>query len=237
VTLACPAAAFPPARLQADVEASLRALRLDAIPLVLLPLRAADRARTTWPEQVGTCARLVREGKVLAWGASLAVLEDDTPALCDEPWLSAVHVPYSLCEREAEAVLGKRVAVLAARPLAGGALAGALGPGARLPPADDRRAIASAQLERIAVGIAKLAAYVKREPAAARSCDAARAQLERNVRIPERECETVAELALRYVIDRGAIALPRLHRREHVPAAIAAAAAPALRIEPPTLDT
>ncbi|HEX7841123.1 MAG TPA: hypothetical protein VF469_26780, partial [Kofleriaceae bacterium] len=42
------------------------------------------------------------------------------------------------------------------------------------------------------------------------------------------ECADVAELALRFAIDRAGIALPRLHRREHLLAGIAAAAAPPL---------
>src|SRR5262249_13149257 len=93
---------------------------------------------------------------------------------------------------------------------------------------DDRRTL---DLERVALGVAKLAAYVKRIPPAAHSTDAAKAQLERNVRPAELHCETVAELALRYVIARGAIAMPRLHRREHVAAAGAFAAAPPLPAE------
>jgi diketogulonate reductase-like aldo/keto reductase len=98
---------------------------------------------------------------------------------------------------------------------------------------DDRSEL---PLEKLAVGAAKLAAFVKREPPAARSCDAAREQLEKNVRPPHLEVMTVAELALRWVIDRGAIALPRLHRREHVAEALAAAAAPPLSIDVPILD-
>ncbi len=240
VTVACrlPGGRAP---LQHQVEACLRAVRLDALPLALVPVRAAWRTASEWPELAGTCARLIREGKVVQWGASLDAIEDDTQALLDDSWLTALRVAFSLCERAAEALIAaaiaKSVAVLAARPLAGGALAGALGPGVQLPPTDDRRAIDPRALETIAVGVAKLAAYVKREPTAARSCDASRAQLERNPKIADLECETVAELALRFVVDRGAIALPRLHRREHVAMAIAAAAAPAMRIELPALDT
>src|SRR5512146_1737558 len=48
-----------PARyVQERVEASLRATRLDAIPLVQLPVRAAWRAHSAWPELRGTCDRL-----------------------------------------------------------------------------------------------------------------------------------------------------------------------------------
>jgi len=140
----------------------------------------------------------------------------------------ATNVPFNLCERTLPAGC-----VFARRPLAGGALAGALGPGVKLARTDDRRDL---PLEKLAVGAARLAALVKREPPAARSCDAAREQLAKNVRAPHLECMTIAELALRWVIDRGAIALPRLHRREHVAEAVAAAAAPPLSIDVPELD-
>ncbi len=215
--------------LQQRVEAALRATRLEVMPLVQLPVRADDVAARWWPELRGACARLVREGKVLRWGAIV-----DEPIELDG--FCAIAVPFNLCERAEPviaAALEHHVAVLARRPLAGGALAGALGPGAVLARTDDRRGM---DLERVALGVAKLAALAKREPAAARATDAARAQLERNVRLADIECATVAELALRFVIDRGAIALPRLHRREHLAEAVAAAAAPPLRIEVPDLD-
>jgi aryl-alcohol dehydrogenase-like predicted oxidoreductase len=143
-------------------------------------------------------------------------------------------VVYHLCDRRAEPLLAaaaqRELCVLARQPLAGGALAGQLGPGIRLPPRDDRGELDEATLERIAIGVARLAAVVQREPPAARSCDAARQAAERaaQTRPEHRECRDVAELALRLVIDRAGVALPRLHRREHLLPAIAAAAAPPL---------
>ena len=221
-----------PARYVQDrIEAALRTTRLDALPLAQLALRAAWQSSTAWPELLGTCARLVREGKVLEWGALVDTIEDDTANLAQPPFVS-LAVPFNLCERAAEPVLAaaaeKSIAILARRPLAGGALAGTLGPGVQLRLHDDRRSIDAHQLERIAVGVAKLAAHVKREPAAARSCDAAKLQLERNVRPAEVHCETLPELALRWVISRGAIALPRLHRADHVADALLILAAPPL---------
>ncbi len=239
---------LPMPYIQHRVEAALRTTRLDALPLVQLPLRPAWRGSPAWPELVGTCARLVREGKVLAWGAWL----DEPPAAGDaandaaneaandaapllaEPWLAAASVVYHLCDRRAEPLLTaaaqRELCVLARQPLAGGALAGQLGPGVRLPPRDDRNELDAKALERIAVGVARLAALVQREPPVARSCDAAREAAERAARTrPEHlECRDVAELALRLVIDRAGVALPRLHRREHLLPAIAAAAAPPL---------
>ena len=238
-----------PARYIVDhVESILRRTRLDALPLAQLALRTAWRSSTAWPEVVGTCARLVREGKVLDWAGFVDTVTADAPelagALVEEPWLVAISVPYSLCERAADPIIDaaalvsaaprttaaaeRKLAVFARRPLAGGALAGALGPGAKLRVHDDRRTLDPAALEHIAVAAAKLAAFAKRTPPAALSCDAARAQLERNRRPDELHVQTVAELALRFAITRGAIALPRLHRSEHVGEALIAAHSPPL---------
>ena len=249
---------LPPPYVQDRVEATLRASRLEVLPLVQLALRPAWLASPAWPELVGTCARLVREGKVLAWGAMLDEPTDEAAAaLVAEPWLAALSVVYSVCDRRAEPVFAaaaKRepaidptggnprpagtavgvptprdqaspIAILARQPLAGGALAGNLGPGVQLPPRDDRQAVDEATLTRIAVGIAKLSALVKRPPPAARSCDAARQAAERAARPDHVECNDVPELALRFAIDRAGVALPRLHRREHLLAGIAAATA------------
>jgi aryl-alcohol dehydrogenase-like predicted oxidoreductase len=276
-----PAAALlahlPPAHVQACVEASLRASRLEVVPLALLALDPRWLAAPAWPELVAACARLVREGKVLSFGARLqasalaaaapiaarsppavpaglrpgslvVTLEDaiaavppavaapaalhPVTALAGEPWLAAIAAPFHLCDRRAAALVGgaagaRRPALLARAPLAGGALAGRLGPGAPLAPADDRRALSARTLERIAVGCAELAPLVAREPAAARSCDAARAVLERGARPPAVEAATLAELALRYALDRGALVLPRLHRAgpAHLDEALAAGGA------------
>jgi aryl-alcohol dehydrogenase-like predicted oxidoreductase len=218
-----------PARyIQDRVERTLRATHLDALPLVQLPVRAFWRSSSAWPELAGTAARLVREGKVLRWGAIVDAIEDDTAQLADEPWLVSLAVPFSLCARAAEPLLATRLTILARQPLAGGALAGTLGPGVRLPPDDDRTDLDDRELAQIAVEAARLSRYVKHVPPAARSCDPAKAQLEKNPRLPHVESDTLADLALRAVIDRGAVALPRLHRPEHIPLAMMAAASPPL---------
>lgn len=218
---------LPPRYVQECVEATLRATRLDGIPLVQLALRPAWRDSHAWPELAGTCARLVREGKVLQWAAYLDS-SDDALALADEPWLVALNLEYNACTRADAALLDHaRVKILARHPLAGGALAGTLGPGVRLTPRDDRNALDERTLERIAVAAATLSPLVKREPPAARSCDAAKAALERTRPTHEVLAHTLGELALRYVCDR-AFALPRLHRREHLAEALAAASEPPL---------
>jgi aryl-alcohol dehydrogenase-like predicted oxidoreductase len=278
---------LPPRYVVSRVEAALRASRLDVLPLVQLDVRAAWRASSAWPELAGTCARLVREGKVLDWGAFVARIEDDTPELVKQPWLAAINVPYSLCEREADPVLAAAatahvppavdesapaplaidpmlviqaglpaelvlqavaasdpklaqpatapkaarespIAVLARRPLAGGALAGVIGPGVKLKPRDDRAEISARELERVAVAATKLSRFVKQVPPVARSCDAAKLALEQTKRPEHVDVLTLAELGLRFVITRGAIALPRLHRHEHVLDAFAASALPPL---------
>ncbi|MGE0400043.1 MAG: hypothetical protein AB7T06_25225, partial [Kofleriaceae bacterium] len=62
---------LPPRYIQARVETALRNSKLDALPLAQLPLRPAWLSSKVWLEIEGTAARLVREGKVLAWGARL----------------------------------------------------------------------------------------------------------------------------------------------------------------------
>lgn len=281
---------LPPGYVQARVETALRNTKLDAIPLVQLPLRAAWLSAKAWPELAGTAARLVREGKVLAWGARLdeadvrvpapapaprdrdepppePTLSDELRALTAEPWFVSLSVPYNLCARDAAALIAHAtqpvplgpeppppapapvssvilspfaitapppaarparrtapLAVFARQPLAGGALAGALGPGAKLTQRDDRNAIDAATLDRIALEVARLAPLVRTVPPAARSTDAARTLLERHKKREHTGAITLAELALRHVIDRGAIALPRLHRHMVVTDAVIAAA-------------
>jgi len=215
---------LPPLYVQSRVEASLRATRIEPLSLAMLPISPAWLESSAWPELVGTCERLRREGLVRRWGAIIA---GDTAIT--EPWLSAIAVRFNACTRGAmpaiTAALAAKLAVLAYEPLAGGALGGRLGPGALLKPSDDRHGV---DLDAIAVGVAKLAALVKVTPPAAESTDAAREALATAKRPAELDCETVAELALRYVIDRGVIAMPRMHYTEQLIDAVRYASAPPL---------
>ncbi len=333
---------LPPRYIQARVETALRNSKLDALPLVQLPLRPAWLSSKVWLEIEGTAARLIREGKVLAWGARLDAndlddcehplgasehgervlgasdgervlgasdgervlgvkergervlgvkergdraldasereepkIEDDLAdglrSLLAVSWFVCVSIPFNLCARAAEPLIAAAtapvplgpeppppasvaqtsslivsafeitaptptvtaarpprrtapLAVLARQPLAGGALAGALGPGVKLTPRDDRTALDTATLDRIALEVARLAPLVRTVPPAARATEASRAVLERNRKHEHVGAVTLAELALRYVIDRGAIALPRLHRHTLVTDALIAAA-------------
>ncbi len=304
---------LPPAYLVARVETALRNTKLDALPLVQLPLRPSWLTSKMWLELEGTAARLIREGKVLAFGARLEPLDrsehdepepDDAPvaisgayfsresgaraprereepptprelshelsALIAVPWFVSLSVPFSLCARDVEPLVAAALApiplgpeapppapsppvsslilspfdittpmptvtkapprrtaplaVLARQPLAGGALAGTIAPGAKLTQRDDRNAIDHATLERIAIDVARLSTLVRTVPPAARSTEASRGVLERQNKHDRASAVTLAELALRYVIDRGAIAMPRLHRHTVVPDALIAAA-------------
>ena len=268
---------LPPRYLQTRVEAALRTTKLEALPLVELPLRPAWLASKVWTELEGTAARLVREGKVLAWGARLDApdiepeLSDELRALIAVPWLVSLSLPYSLCARAAEPLVAAAtapiassfpeppppapaappsslilspfeitaappsaspslirrstpLAVLARQPLAGGALAGTLGPGVKLTQRDDRNALDPASLDRIALEIARLAPLARTVPPAARATEASRALHDRVKKREHIGAMTLAEVALRYVIDRGAIALPRLHRHTLVTDTLIAAA-------------
>ena len=61
----------PGRELVREVEEQLRASGLEAIGCVQLELRAGAAAGRDWAQLVDTCERLVRAGKVLAWGAWL----------------------------------------------------------------------------------------------------------------------------------------------------------------------
>lgn len=114
----------PPRQLQAAVEQSLRATRLEVLPLVQLEaFRDAWRTASTWPEIAGTMARLIREGKALAWGA----IVDDVAAaetVTDEPAFATIQVALHAGDRAAAALVARAAAaklgVLVARPLGGG---------------------------------------------------------------------------------------------------------------------
>lgn len=229
---------LPPAHVVASVEASLRASKLDVLPFVQLQLRASWRQSRDWAELEETCARLIREGKVLRWTATavedlgarkLEPDEQPDPSALEVDWLCAIAMPLSMCERKAPRPAKQ---LLARRPLAGGALAGTLGPGAKLAVRDDRLDVDDAMLIRYAVMAARLAPFVRQTPLSARSCVESRTWLDAMKRPELVECDTLAELALRWCIDQGALALPRLHRVASVVEAVAAASAPRLSCDP-----
>ena len=125
-------ARLPVGYVQERVYAALRATKLDALPLVQLPVRNAWRdAKVAWTELAGACARLVYEGDVVAWGAivdarpersAAAVIGSDLgdePELAHEPWLASIAMPFSICERAGASVIAaasaNKIAVFAQR--------------------------------------------------------------------------------------------------------------------------
>jgi aryl-alcohol dehydrogenase-like predicted oxidoreductase len=126
-------ALYPAAQVQRAVEASLRATRLDVLPLVWLgPWRDGWLASTAWPELRGTMQRMVREGKALAWG----VIIDDAPgddalAALGEPVFAAAQLALHLRERRALPLITEAakqdLAVIVRSPLGGGAHTGDVG--------------------------------------------------------------------------------------------------------------
>jgi len=110
--------------LQRSVEASLRATRLDVLPLVQLPdWTDAHRDARDWLELLDALHRLVREGKVLWWGV-VAPEPRRCVATLDEPWLTSVQTRFHLQDRRAAAIVAqaseKQVSLLACSPLDGG---------------------------------------------------------------------------------------------------------------------
>ncbi len=232
---------LPPPHVQECIESALRASRLDALPLATIPLRTAWIDSSGWPELAGAMSRLTREGKVMRWGARLDLASAEKDDRLDDEIAEAVRlrdpfaalvVTFNACDRRALPLLaGDRLPVLAREPLAGGLLAGTFGPGVKLSPRDDRNALDEKLLERVAIAAAVLSSLVRDQPPAAHSCKVARTTLEHTRRRPDHPAITLAELMLRYVLDRNALALPRLHRREHLADAIVAASAPPLALD------
>jgi aryl-alcohol dehydrogenase-like predicted oxidoreductase len=219
------AAVLPPPYVQRVVEDSLRALRLDAIPLALInkwrDTWLEDRA---WPELVATLERLVQEGKVLAWGvAARDDGPDDAVLACTQPWVAAIQVRRSLFDRSADqhllpAALASGTAVLVREPLAGGALTGEIGPGAQFMPRDERSAWSPDRLASIVADVARLSALVTTTPPGATTTAEGRGIVDAMHRGNDVVHGTLVELALRDAIDASAVTAAVVGARtvEHV---------------------
>lgn len=223
--------ALPPTYVQRSVEDSLRATRLEAIPLAMLG--AWD---DTWlddnafPELLATLHRLVREGKVLAWGVLVPDDPSDAVRLAAEPWPAAISVRASLFDQAAfEAVVPAAakagIAVFAREPLARGALSGTLGPRSHFPPEDERLGISAARLDALVPELAHLSAYVTTPAPAAAATQVGRTILSELRRADDLEIPTVAELALRFVVDTPGITAAVAGTRAPLHAALNLAAA------------
>lgn len=193
--------ALPPVGMvRAMVEASLRATKLEALPLVWLDgWRDAWLEHPRWPELAAALADRVRGGDVLAWG--LGVDRLDAAAQVTTVDVAAIGVRWSLFDRRAArtlipAAIAAGRAVVARSPLADGALGGELGPGVRFRPEDERRGWSAARLAALPAALAGLTAFTREVPPAARAGDDGRAILDRLRRHPELVHATVAELAV-----------------------------------------
>ncbi len=226
---------LPAAWVQESVENSLRATRLDVLPLVQLTGAAGWRdewlGSSAWPELRGTMERLVHEGKVLRWGV-IATAPAETADILGDPLIATVQVQLDLFDQRNAAVLGRakahEVAVIIRAPLATGALGGDLGATTTFPPLDARHhRFDPARLAELAVRIARLATLVGHPPPAAYSSPGARAVTEPAARhrgsIDDLEIDTVAELALRYLLDLPEVATVLVGTRtaEHLRANLA----------------
>jgi aryl-alcohol dehydrogenase-like predicted oxidoreductase len=186
-----------------SVEASLRAIKLDALPLVWV--EDAELAAPSWPDTLLSMRRLVDAGDVLGWG--LVVRQPDrVAAALDEPTIGAIQVEHHLDERGAATVIAQAsergVGVVVRRPLAGGALGGDV-----------------ASTPEAAIRVAKLSALVGRAPPAALRFDESREVLAAIARpsFDDVELDDVAELALRWVLDAPvAAALVGMRSRDHL---------------------
>ena len=110
--------------IQPSVERSLRATRLDGLPLVQLAGWRDDRRDAPdWPELLDTLDRLVREGKVLHWGITTAEPRR-ARAILAEPRIATLQTRFHIQDRRAAAILPLAteagVAVLACSPLDSG---------------------------------------------------------------------------------------------------------------------
>lgn len=229
--------ALPVGGVQHAIEASLRASRLEVVPVaVIRPWRDDWLDDDAWPELRGALDRLVREGKVLWWGVAAGDPADAVRAAAD-PAFAVIAAEWNLFDRRAEAALWPAarthdVGVIVRAPLAGGALGGELGPGVAWKPGDARAtAWPPERLAELAVRLARLAEHVAEVPAPAQTIDAAREVLEaaltrRRAAATEVEARTVGELALRAALTvaapiGGALAIG-MRTRDHVDANLAA---------------
>ena len=136
-----------PEAIRADVEASLRRLRVERLDL--LQLHDVDR-NTPIEDSWGEVQRLIEEGKVRHGGISNHPAEDVVRALAIAP-VGALQYQYSLLHRNHEAdilplAVERRIGVLAWSPLGAGFLADTFDL-ETLDPDDFRRAHPFAQLE------------------------------------------------------------------------------------------
>lgn len=233
-----------PAYLEERIERSLKATKLEVLPVALLEgWHDSWLTSTAWPEIQGTMARLTRKGKVLRWGLELSAGSiPHTEKVLDDPQIAVIGAPYCLWSSAADKLAAmaeeRGCAFFARRVMGQGGLSGEIVATREFRPGDIRREIfGSTEPEgevaknekgmiELSRRIAELAAFTKSIPPAAQSSNPARQALEAARRdLANRECETVAELAVRFVVShRGvASAVIGMSSAAHVRANVAAA--------------
>jgi aryl-alcohol dehydrogenase-like predicted oxidoreductase len=199
---------YSPGYLRDRVESSLRACKLEALPLCLLEgWHDSWMLSSAWPEIVGAMAQLKRRGRVLHWGLAIPHHAlPDTSLVLDEPMITMIAAPYNLWSAAAaplaEAASQRGIGFLATMVMGQAGLSGEITASAEFRPGDVRNERFADPLRRIELSrrIAEFAAYTKSIPVAAESSDAGREALEESRReMADRECETIAELAVRFV--------------------------------------
>jgi len=180
-------AGAPRAReLQRAVEDSLRATRLEVVPIALVDWDDRTLYDGAWPDARDALARLVREGKVLRWGLRAAAPLDECALGTSEPCFEMLSMPYNLIERKGAGGLLANAArhelgVIVTQPLHHGLLGGTWTSGTKFAP-DDWRAERYAEL---APHLAKATA------------------IDRAGVLVSRETDSTAELALRFALRDG----------------------------------
>ncbi len=228
---------WAPEYLEERIERSLRETRLEVIPLALLDgWHDSWLASTAWPEIKGAMVKLQRKGKVLRWGLSLSIeAVPHTEKVLDEPLISAVAAPYCLwttaAEKLAAAASERGVPFLAQMVMGQGGLTGEIVATAEFAPGDIRRQLFDEEKGKLELSrrLGELAGFTKSSSPAARSSELAKEAMDKARRAvagqPQvRECETVAELALRFAISTRhvASAVVGMSSAEHLRANVAA---------------
>ncbi len=242
---------WPVAYLEERVERSLKAAKLEVLSVAMLEgWHDSWLASTAWPELQGTMAKLTRKGKVLRWGLELSPGSvPHTEKVLDDPQIAVVGAPYCLWSSASEKLIAaaeeRGCAFFARRVMGQGGLSGEIVATREFRPGDIRREIfGSPELDdegelaknekgmiELSRRIAELAAFTKAIAPAAQSSNPAKQALEAARRdLSHRECETVAELAVRFVLSARGVssAVIGMSHAAHVRANVGAAAKGAL---------
>lgn len=173
---------FHPAYLRFALHQSLRRLKTDFVDVFFLHNPTSEVMFS--PDVVEVLTRLREQGKVRAIGASAETIEDGVTAL-NAGWPEVVQIPYNMLSTEAEhevlpLALARGAGVIVREALANGLLSGKYVACSRFPPGDIRSLWPEAVMRGIANQVEKLRPY-------------------------QRDGESVAQLAIRFVLEPAAV--------------------------------